>query len=142
MYKGNKCRYSMCTCTLTPFCRTSFVRVLGEKNNVLAPEIKLYTAIRSSRVTGKIVKLLGFWPLTERHIHFCVNLWHFCGRVLALALFLSLSLFLSLPLSLLRLILDVYARRFLARIYTFRDDVLPIHALFVQLFVGLSTRDP
>jgi len=44
---------------------------LGEEGQCAC---KLYAAIRSSRITGKIVKLLGLWPLTERHIHFCVNL--------------------------------------------------------------------
>lgn len=44
----------------------------------------------------------GHWSLTERHVHFCVNLSHFAAFIslcFSLFVFLSLAIFLSLSLS-------------------------------------------
>lgn len=38
---------------------------------------KKTVAVRSPRIISETAKLSRFWPLTERHVHFCVNLWHF-----------------------------------------------------------------
>lgn len=57
MRKGNKCRYSMCTCTPTPFCRSSIVSWIleGGEDNVLASCTLLYAH------PGLLARSLNCW---------------------------------------------------------------------------------
>lgn len=89
----NKCRYS----TLTHEYWALADAILSMGGTTCGPCVSRRTR-SSGASTSEIVRLLVHWPLTERHVHFCIDLRHFCGFACSIFVFnLSLSLSLFLP---------------------------------------------